>query len=289
MLENITLGMWVCLGALIIASLWDMRIREVPDWLNYALVAFGLGYALILSIFHQNYSFLLNSIFGLAAGFLVGLVMFYGGQWGGGDSKLVIGVCAILGLSIPAISSISDKQEVLVFFINTLLVGAVYGLIYSFVLAIIHFKKVRQAAKERFGTTKFIIIRTSLLALLILSIIYSIVTPGLLSMTALLLTGAAAAMFYIWALAYCIEKAYMIRESKVSDLTEGDWVVEPVVKGDKTILEPSRTGITLEELEVLKKNNIKTVTIKIGIPFVPSFLFAFIFTLAFGNWLLYII
>ena len=37
LLENLTIGLCVGFLALIIASYVDIKIREVPDWLNFAL------------------------------------------------------------------------------------------------------------------------------------------------------------------------------------------------------------------------------------------------------------
>ena len=94
--------------AIAVASYTDIRTREVPDWVNYSLLAFGLGGNLLLSIAMKDFSFILYSIAGAAAMFGIACAMYYTGQWGGGDSKLLIGMGAMLGipfsLELPYIS-----------------------------------------------------------------------------------------------------------------------------------------------------------------------------------------
>ena len=105
----------------------------------------------------------------------------------------------------------------------------------------------------------------------------------------MLLFGFAISLFmllYLWLMITCVEKVHMIKQIKVSKLTEGDWVIKPVEKNKKVIYEPSKTGLTKEDIMLLKKNKISRVTVKEGIPFVPSFLIAYIVTLILGNWFL---
>ena len=42
-------------------------------------------------------------------------------------------------------------------------------------------------------------------------------------------------------------------------------------------------------IEMLKKNKIRKIKIKIGIPFIPGFLLGYIIILIFGNWISQII
>ena len=73
--------------ALIIASYTDITTREVPDWINYGLIIFGLGARLIYSLVTFEWSYILNGLLGFGCFLVVSLIMFYMGQWGGGDSK----------------------------------------------------------------------------------------------------------------------------------------------------------------------------------------------------------
>src|SRR3989338_3440310 len=72
---------------LLIGSITDLKTREVPDWVNYGLIISGIGLNLLFSIILQDRSYIINSILGLSIFFGIAYVMFYAGQWGGGDSK----------------------------------------------------------------------------------------------------------------------------------------------------------------------------------------------------------
>jgi Flp pilus assembly protein protease CpaA len=290
MFDSTSVGLYVCFAALLAASLCDLRTREVPDWISFCLAIFAMGFSILLSVFHQNIWFFVNALAGFLLGLILGFIMFYTGQWGGGDSKLVIGVCAILGFSIPGLSSIESQFSILAFFANTLIVGAAYGIIYSLGIAA---TKARQVSKEAHAMLKaknMIVLRTFLLVLLIGSIIYKLMSPGnYLPIILLVISISFIVMFYTWVLVTCVEKAHMIRMAKTNELTEGDWITKPVMKDSKVILTPPKTGLSLEDIALLKKNKIQEVEIKVGIPFVPSFLLAFILTIALGNWLLYLL
>ncbi|MCA9459817.1 MAG: prepilin peptidase, partial [Nanoarchaeota archaeon] len=78
----------------ILASIEDIKKREVYDYLNYTLTFF----ILVLGLFH---SFATNSIdpikyvsFGILIGFILGSFLYYIGIWGGGDAKFLIGFSA---------------------------------------------------------------------------------------------------------------------------------------------------------------------------------------------------
>ena len=66
--------------------------------------------------------------------------MFYTGQWGGGDSKLLMGL-GIVFASYPSILQRYFSPDLsipfpLTLLLNIFVLGAVYGLVWSFVLAV---------------------------------------------------------------------------------------------------------------------------------------------------------
>ncbi len=274
----------VGLAALLAASWSDIKTREVPDWISFALMGFSVGNALIISIYARNPDFIINSLLGLGVGVAIGFFMFYTGQWGGGDSKLIMGLAALIGLNIKE-SLLSEYNMILVFIINIMLVGAFYGIIYSLAKAFMNFKQCGKAAKEKLKSKPIMITRIILLGLVIVSLAYWLIIREFDSLLILIMSVFMLVLFYLWVLISCVEKSCMIKEVGVGKLTEGDWIVSPIMKGKKLLLKPSKTGITREEIALLKKNNIRNVTIKIGIPFVPSFLLAYIITFLLGNWL----
>ena len=287
MMSPSSIGIIIGLIALVIASLFDAKTREVPDWLNYSLIAFAIGSSLILSVYHGYWHIIINSLIGLVIGLFIGLLMFYTGQWGGGDSKLIIGLSALIGFSISDIGA--TLPLLIIFLVNILLVGAVYGLIFSFAKALLNFKAFKQAAEKKARSKKIVAFRIILLVISIIAFIFFLATKSIEAVMVLTLAIGLFLFFYLWMLVSIVEKTCMIRKANVKDLTEGDWIVGDVVKKKKVILKPVKTGITLKQIALLKKHRIRQVTVKVGIPFVPSFLIAYVLTFALGNWLVWLL
>src|SRR3989344_5425440 len=105
---------------LLIASYTDIKTREIPDWLNYALLFSALGIRTIFSINH-GYQILLSGILGLAVCFLIANLFYFTKQWGGGDSKLLMSIGAIIGISYPLTI---QSLNLFFFFLLLLIIGA---------------------------------------------------------------------------------------------------------------------------------------------------------------------
>jgi len=280
--------------ALIIATITDIRTREVPDWLNFGLIFSGIGIRLIYSSLTFDWSYLLYGIIGLLAFVILGYIMFYTAQWGGGDSKLLMGLGAIIGIK-PVLHPI---PLLIVFLFNILLIGAVYGLVYSIILAIKHKKRflkkfnnlMHSKKMQKFRKIKFItlVIITILFVFLLKD---KIVDPFVL--TILIIVAVLFYLsYYLVVFVKAVELSSMYKWISPEELTEGDWIAKKVVVDGKKITGPKDLGIEEKQIKKLiklkKQNKIKKVKVKYGIPFVPSFLLAFILSLAFGAWWLYL-
>ena len=95
MIEILLYGL--VLLVLLIGSYTDLRTREIPDFLTYGLVFVAFGIRIIFSFIYQNPVYFLEGLFGFIPLFLIALAMFYTGQWGGGDSKFIMGIGASIG------------------------------------------------------------------------------------------------------------------------------------------------------------------------------------------------
>jgi prepilin signal peptidase PulO-like enzyme (type II secretory pathway) len=269
----------IVLIALIIGTYTDFKTREVPDWLNYGLIFVGLGLRAIFSIAYLDSHYIIEGIMGFAAFFIIALIMFYTGQWGGGDSKMVMGLGALLGLQL------NIETFLLGFFLNIILFGALFGLLFSIYLAIISRKKFVKAFNKRFREKKKLkwAVWAGTLALLALSIF----VPFTVKIPVVILAGIIFISFYAFIYLKAVEAACMIKWVSPKDLTEGDWVVNDVIVGKKRICGPKDLGLEMSQIKKLialkKKGKIKKVLIKYGIPFVPSFLIAFIVSYVWGN------
>ena len=276
--------------ALFIGSITDLKTREVPDWINYGLIISGIGLNLLFSAVYSNSSFVINSIIGLAVFFGIAYIMFYAGQWGGGDSKILMGLGAMIGIDV----GFKTPQFLLGFFINALFAGAVYGLLWSIYLAFKNRKKFKRELNKILSDKNVAKAKKFMLAILVLlfaALFFAklyYLKIFILSLALILLTA-----FYLWVFVKAIEKSAMHKLVEPSKLTEGDWIVNDVYVGKQYICGPKDLGISKSQIQKLihlyKKRKIKKILIKEGIPFVPSFLAAFIVTLVLGNpltWLL---
>ena len=126
-----TLIILVALGAIAIGSYTDVKKREVADWVNYSLIAFGFGANILYSLAFWTLTPLIFSLIGFGVFFAIAYAMFYTGQWGGGDSKMIFGLGALLGLSYPFKIDFFVK-----FLINMLFAGALYVMSWAIISGI---------------------------------------------------------------------------------------------------------------------------------------------------------
>ena len=269
---------------LLIGSITDLKTREVPDWINYGFIISGIALNLIFSIVYSNSSYILNSIIGLVIFFGIAYIMFYAGQWGGGDSKILMGIGSMLGLDV----SFKEPQFLFWFFINALFIGAIYGLSWSLYLVFKNrnkfwkeYKKIL-LAKNVIRAKKILLISMILpLVLLFFIKVYSV------KILVLSLTFLVILTFYLWIFIKAVEKSSMYKLIEPSKLTEGDWVVKDIFVDKKYICGPKDLGVDKRQIKKLiefyKNGKIKSILIKEGIPFVPTFLIAFVVTFIFGT------
>lgn len=276
-----------CLIVLGIGSYTDIRTREVPDWLSYGFIFFGLGFRLIYAIMFDNWFIFLYGITGFLIFFLLGLLLYYTGQWGGGDSKTLMGLGSVIGFEFIFGSFLVSL------FINMLFVGAVYGLLASMLTALMNKKKFINETKKIMQHETFKQARKVVLTMSVLFIISAFFASDLPTrIVVLMLAGLGMLTLYLWTFVRAVEKAAMYKYVKPTELTEGDWIVDEVKVKGKQIVGPKDLGVSKEQIKTLishyRKGHIKKILIKNGIPFVPSFLIAFIVTLFIGNMLLFV-
>jgi Flp pilus assembly protein protease CpaA len=262
-------GIWI-----IAATIQDLKIREVPDWLNFSLIIFALGFRFFYCLFDVgNFSFFYQGLIGLGIFAVIGNLLYYSHFFAGGDAKLMISLGTIIPLSE---SFIVNLNIFIVFFFVFLFSGAVYGLIYTFVLAFSNFGKFKKEFNKLIKENR--------------NLVYSVMVVGLLFMIGgfvydrlIFYLGILIFLLpYLYLLAKSVEKVCMIKKIKSGDLREGDWLCENVKVGDKKII-AKWDGLDKKEIALIQKHK-KDVLIKQGIPYVPVFLISFlIFTYLLWN------
>ena len=271
----------VALAGLAAATYSDLRTREVPDWLNYGMIAAGVGLRVIWAAASFDIMILVEGLLGLLLFFLVASLMYYGGQWGGGDAKMLMGLGCLMGFGIPKSWTLQEIPDLAVFWIILLFSGALYGLGASMVLSVRNFRALRQRFLPLFAKN-----RIRLAALMLLALASAggsrLSQDPFLRIGLLSLSGVAAFTALLWIYVKAVEEVCMVKDYPLARLTEGDWIAEDVVVGGKRICGPKDLGISREQIATLKElagqKKILTVKVKEGIPFLPPFLIAFMLT-----------
>lgn len=277
------IGIIIAFIALVVASITDLKKREVPDYISYGLIFTAFAISILNTIIEWNYMFLVQSVMGFALGLIVAYAMFYLGQWGGGDSKLIMGLGAIFGFNIFPLFG-ANNFWLLVLIANIIFFGAAYGLIWSIFLAVKKRKVFTEHLNEWAHKREVIITRRVLLVVILLLIVLVLtVLPEEYRLTILAFIAMFYILFYVWLFVKVIEETCMIKDIPISKLTEVDWIYRDIYVGKKYVTGPKDLGVSREQIELLKKyfkqGKIKTVTIKEGIPFIPAFLIAYVVTI----------
>jgi Flp pilus assembly protein protease CpaA len=250
---------------LLAASITDIKKNEVPDWLSFSFIAVAFIIAVSKSVIYSDSSFILKSLLGFAVFFVIANLFYFGKLFAGADAKLLIGMGALLGIDFS-------------FLANLLIIGGFYGLIYAAVLASLNFKKTNQELKK---------MKIPLLPFFII-FIFSLIT-AILFKSVIFYFIAFLAIFspLLYAFAFAVEKAALIKLVKPEKITEGDWLANDITVKGKTI-KATFEGLSKSDISLIKKAK-KSVIIKYGLPFVPVFLLAFLAEIIFGNLLLRIL
>ncbi|MFH0701282.1 MAG: A24 family peptidase [Candidatus Woesearchaeota archaeon] len=262
----------VTLFALIIASYCDLKWREVPDWISYGLIFAALGIRAIFSL-SSGWEILISGALGFGIFFGLSCLLYYSNQWGGGDSKLLMGMGGVIGIAYPFDSS---SWNLFWFFLLLLSLGAIYGLIWVVGLAIKERKKFLPDFKKKWNEHKTLHLILGIISLLLFVLFlfglkynFSFIWP---------LIPFPLITFYLFLFVTTVENSCFIMKREVTKLTEGDWLAEEVKVADKVVMK--KKTLEKEDLEELlrwhKEKKLEMVKVREGVPFVPSFLFAYL-------------
>ena len=252
---------------LIIAAIWlaaasftDIKKREVADWLSFSLVAIALSFRASESIILWSITPISTSLIGLGLFFILANLLYYLKIFAGGDAKLLIAMGTVMP-SLPLLS-------------NILIVGSIYGLLYSLFLGLIN----RKAVAKELGRLNFEGIKYILSGLIILTLIGLALNSPLLY----LISGAVAILLSLQIYIGAVDRVSLIKNINPKDLTEGDWLLKNVRLKKGKIVYSKFSGLTKREISLLIKNG-KKIYVRYGIPFIPVYFIAFLLTIWLGN------
>ncbi|MEM4397852.1 MAG: hypothetical protein QW757_04485, partial [Candidatus Woesearchaeota archaeon] len=225
--------------------------------------------------------------------FIIGTLLYYTGQWGGGDSKILFGLGSLFGLNYSfnflQISEIFLNDFFIKFLINVFFLGAIYGILWILFLSLknykesfFEFKKTlsdKKAKYLRYFSGFFVIFFLYFINFSNFERLYLSNSDKIIFSLFLIIIYA---MNYLFAYVKAVEKISMVKLIEPEKLTEGDWIVDDIIIEGSYITGPKELGITKEQIEKIiyfkKQGKIDKVKVKYGMPFIPSFLFSLLYT-----------
>ena len=284
MISVFLLAFVIALIWVLVASLFDIKTREIPDWLNFSLLAILLFIFVCASLLQKDAKIFLFSLLGLAIFYALSNLMYYGKIFGGGDAKLLIALGPLMFSSSPlrlsnVVAANIPNLFILTFFINLLFIASIYGLVWAMAILITNRKKVKIDLKQK--QFKFFLLLCILLFFFNISFVA-------LSLTFLYLALLSLALPFLFILVKVADDL-MIKNISIKNAREGDLLANDVVvslrkrdKLTKRIIKQTWEGLSTNDIKLLKKAGVKKIKIKYGMPFAPVFFLALIASL-FGN------
>ena len=228
-MESILL--FIAFLGMLVGSFTDIKTREVPDWINYSLIFMGLGLRLIFSVAFWNYNFIVEGLIGFALFAGLAFLMFYAGQWGGGDAKMLMGLGALIGFNLKL------DHFLLWFLINLAIAGGVYGLLWSISLSIVKWKSFSKEFKKTFKTKNAVIVRRVALtvsALLLIPVF--LIEDFWIKVAFFIVLFMTSTTHYLWVFVKAVENSTMFKLVSPEKLTEGDWIADEILTNRKMFL-----------------------------------------------------
>ncbi len=259
-LETILFGM--VFVYLLWASITDIRYRIMYDYGTYLFGSIFLLLKIISSIDSNSFEPLLTSLYYFVPTSLLSYLLYRVGGWGGGDFKLL----SVLSIAIPYSST--NNHFFIDFLTNTVLFSMVFSLMWGTYLLLKRLDKVLLN-----------------MGLIDLFVNLSLLLVGIFFFFAGGFWSFVSPLILILPLVYTISRNEEVLQAvyrRPEELEPGDWVYG-VIKARGKVIKRRPTGLSEEEIELIKKSKIKRIKIKDGVPFVPGFFLGFLATYFFGN------
>jgi Flp pilus assembly protein protease CpaA len=262
---------------IIFATIQDIRTKEVSDWLNFSLVIFALSFRFFYDLFSLEvfslggFMFFYQGVIGFAIFFALANLFYYSRLFGGGDAKLMYGLGAVLPFSVDFFSNL---KIFVVFIFIFFFVGAIYGLIGSFILFYRNFKEAKKKFKKIFNSGRNLCFFSMSFGLVLMF-------SGFFISELFYFGTIVFIMPLLFVFSKAVDESAMVKLVEVSKLREGDLLYANVKVGGK-IINKNWNGLENKEISLIKKFHQK-VKIREGIAYVPVFLISFIVLLFFIN------
>ncbi len=268
----------------------DLKTTEIPDIVPASMVGAGFILHIVNGVMTGSFHGLIYALIVSVIYLVFGYILYYTGQWGEADVLLLAATVFLIPqpLSFFNITTIEGLYP-LVFLVNTFIIGGIYSVIYSLVLALRHkeifpnfFKDIMKNAKKIISTLA--ILTTGLVAVIfILSWKMEVnIIPELIIFQLMFFIPTATALILMYRFALVLDNTVFKSKIQVSKLRDGDVLAEDVKLKDTTLSGKLFIGLTEGQIKQITKEK-KYVNIKEGIRYGPTFFFAILFTWFFGN------
>ncbi len=261
----------ITLLVLILASMMDFKKREVYDFFSGSLILLGLMIRIYTSILELNFRYTYIPLLYFIVVFIITYILYRFGQWGGGDSKILLGF-TISSSYLPTLFShfnfMISFSPFIQFILLTLIIGMIYTVIWMLGVFILNIKEGLKLFYQEIKKEYNIFFITLLIVFLFfiennLFLYYYIILVSL---------------FLLINVGLVVESNFMNKLIKSKYLREGDWIMETIKDDKQIIYKPKKSGIDLESINKIKDYNPNLlVKIKLGVPFVPVFLLSYLF------------
>jgi len=274
----------VAIGGSIIACYTDIKTKEIPNSLTLSMIFIGL---LLFSLsFHKEWIFFIP----LISSYILIWLIWRAGMWGGGDAKLIMGLLALL-------SPYYGIEFIPVFFVMI----ALSSFLHYFIFGLI--ETIREKKGKNFVMMMSMVTFLPLLSYFLLkSISKSIAIVAALAI--LFITGDIVSSFLPSkkrvkisekVVGEIMAETIYVKNGRILRVEKEPSLIMRVIKRNKIrgrgidiLLKPKYTGISREEIGILKKC-CDDILIFISYPMAPVILAALILTLVFGKEIFHLI
>lgn len=263
-----TLAGFISVGTAIAGSLaaaaFDLKTTEIPDEIPYVMMGVAIVMYVVEAFITGNYSPILQSLFWglILLGF--GFLMYYFGQWGGGDAKLLSAIGFLLPMTPSVLGIKLQFPFPLSYSFNLFLVGAAYMIVYAVAIALMNRKVIGKFLDDIKENKKVLIYGSALLfsSFMVLNYFLSSFFGLAFDMVFVLKNSlfplaATLLLFALWKFAKAVEEVGFRKKMPISKLKVGD------VPVDSKLWE----GITEKQLAKIKRSGKRYVVVKEGVRF----------------------
>ena len=262
-----------------VSALWDLKTTEIPDAIPYVMMAIGLVFWGAQSYLLADYMLLVSSVIAGLGLLGFGFLMYYLGQWGGGDAKLLSAIGFLLPVAPQGFAHTLFPYP-FTYTINVFIIGALYMVLYATVVAARNRKVISAFMHDVKASSKIIAFGTAALVVVFFGATYYVTSilqipfsADVILVSIVFPSLATIGIYVVFKFAKSVENVGFKQKIPMSKLKVGDVLME------NRLWE----GITEKQLQRIKKSRKRYVWIKSGVRFGPAFPLALLFTLYFGD------